>query len=56
MFIMFIARLKASIVDRHRLDTDPDPDFKVDSDPDPNGHQNDADPHADPSNFTHVGK
>jgi hypothetical protein len=29
----------------------------VDPDPDPDWHQNDADPHADPTpSFTHVGK
>jgi hypothetical protein len=44
LFIMFIPRLKASVVDRHRFDSDPDPDFQVDADPDPDGHQNDADP------------
>jgi hypothetical protein len=48
---MFIPRHKASVVDRHRFDTDPDPDFQVDADPDPDGHQNDADLHADPSKF-----
>jgi hypothetical protein len=30
---------------------DPDPDFQVDADPDSDGHQNGADPHADPSKF-----
>jgi hypothetical protein len=46
---MFIPRLKVSVVDWHRFDSDPDPDFQVDADPDPDGHQNDADPYADPS-------
>jgi hypothetical protein len=49
------------VVDRHRFDADPDtvPNFQVDAgpDPDPNWHQNDADPHADPTpSFTHVEK
>ncbi len=57
LFIMFIPRLKASVMDRHRFDTDPDPDFQVGADPDPDGHQNAAEPHADPSpSFTHVRK
>ncbi len=37
----------------------PDPNFHVDADPDadPDWHQNNADPHADPTkSFTHVGK
>ncbi len=42
----------------HRFDddTDQDPIFHVDgdTDPDPDWHQNDADPHADPS--SHVGQ
>ncbi len=36
-----------------------DPNFDVDADPypDPDWHQNDGDPHADPtSSFIHVGK
>jgi hypothetical protein len=38
-----------SVVDQHRVDADPDPD--------PDWHQNDADPHADPTlSSTHVGK
>jgi hypothetical protein len=46
-------------VDRHRFDAypDPDPNFHGDADPDPDPdpdwHQNDAEPHADP---TLVGK
>jgi hypothetical protein len=38
-------------VDRNRVDANPDPDFYVDADPDPDRdwHQNDADPHADPT-------
>ncbi len=46
-------------MDRHRFDADldPDPSFLIDVDPDPDWHQNDADPHADPTpSFTHVGK
>jgi hypothetical protein len=45
-----------SVVDRnrHRLirfDADPNPNFHfgADPDPDPDWHQNDADPHADPT-------
>jgi hypothetical protein len=47
------------VVDRHRFDAylDPDPNFHGDADPDPDPdpdwHQNDAEPHADP---TLVGK
>jgi hypothetical protein len=38
-------------------DSDTDPNFQVDADPDTDWHQNDADPHADPTpSFTHVGK
>ncbi len=33
----------------HRFDADPDPNFPVDADPDPDWHQNNADPHADPT-------
>jgi hypothetical protein len=47
---MFIPRLKASVVVRHRFESF-DTDLQVDADPDPDGHQNDADPHADPSKF-----
>ncbi len=48
-------------VDRHRFNADPDPNFHVDADPDqdpdPVRHQNNTDPHADPTpSFTHVGK
>jgi hypothetical protein len=33
------------------------PNFDVDADPDPDWHQNDGDPHADPTPcFIHVGK
>ncbi len=35
-------------MDRHRLDTDPDPKPNFHSDADPDWHKNDADPHADP--------
>ncbi len=39
------------------FDADPDPNFHVDADPDPDRHQNNADPHADPTpSFTYVGK
>jgi hypothetical protein len=56
-----ISGISASGVGRHRFDADPDPNFHVDvdpdPDPDPDWHQNDADPHADPSlSVTHVGK
>jgi len=39
------------VVDRHRVDALPDPDFHFDAHPDPDtdGHQNDADPHVDPT-------
>jgi hypothetical protein len=50
-------------VDRHRFNADPDsdPNFHLDADPDqdpdPVRHQNNTDPHADPTpSFTHVGK
>jgi hypothetical protein len=40
-------------VDRHRFDADPDPNFHFDDNPVtdtyPDWHQNDADPHADPT-------
>jgi hypothetical protein len=50
-----------SVVDRHRFDADPGPNFHVDADPDPDPdpdwHQYDAYPHADPTpSFTHIGK
>jgi hypothetical protein len=50
-----------SVVDRHRFDTDPEPNFHVDADPDqdsdPDWHQYDADSHADPTpSFTHYVK
>ncbi len=42
-----------SVVDRHRVDADPDPNFLVDADPGPDldWHQNYADPIP---SFTHV--
>ncbi len=50
-------------MDRYRCDAEPDTNFYVDADQDrdpdadPDWHQNDADPHADPTlSFTHVGK
>jgi len=44
-------------VDRHRLDTRPDPNFYVDAVPDPDWNQNNAYPHADPTkSLTHVEK
>jgi hypothetical protein len=48
----------SSVVDQHRFDADlnPDPKFHIDADPDPDSdlHQNDAEPHADPTLiFTH---
>jgi hypothetical protein len=48
-------------VDRHRFDAESDPKttFHFDADPDldPDWHQNNADPHADPTpSFAHVGK
>jgi hypothetical protein len=48
-----------SVVDRHRNDGEPDPNFRVDADldPDPDCHQNNADPHSkSTTSFTHVGK
>jgi hypothetical protein len=50
-----------SVVDRHRFDADPDQNFHFGADPfpdpDSDWHQNDADPHADPTpSFTHAGK
>jgi hypothetical protein len=50
--------LEDSVLDRHRSDADPEPNFYFDADPnpDPEWQQNDADPHADPTpSFTHVG-
>jgi hypothetical protein len=47
----------ASAVDRHIFDADPDPNFNIDADPDPDPdwHQNNADPHTDPTlSFTHI--
>jgi hypothetical protein len=40
---------KSSGVYWHRFDYDPDPNFHVDADPDQDWHQNDADPHTDPT-------
>ncbi len=39
------------VVNRHRFDADPDldPNLYVNADPDPNWHQNEADPHAYPT-------
>jgi hypothetical protein len=52
---------RCGVVDRHRFDADPDPNFLADADPDldpdQDWHQNDADPHANPTPcFTHVEK
>ncbi len=47
----FTLRSYTSVVDRHRFDADPDPNFHVDADPDLDWHHNDADP--TPS-FRHV--
>jgi hypothetical protein len=45
-----------NIVDQHRL-CGPDPNFHVEAVPDPDWHQNDADPHADPTpSLINVGK
>jgi hypothetical protein len=43
--------LWVSLLDRHRVDADPDPtfDFDVNLDLNPERHQNDADPHSGPS-------
>jgi hypothetical protein len=47
--------LIGSVVDQHRFDANPDPNFYVDADP--NWHQNNADSHVDPTQgVTHVGK
>ncbi len=48
-------------MDRHRVDADPDHIFHFGADPypdpDSDWHQNDADPHADPTqSFTHAEK
>ncbi len=47
-------------MDRHRVDSDPDPNFHVDADPDPetDWHQNDADDsNVDPARkFLQAGK
>jgi hypothetical protein len=46
----YIIVVLCSVVDQH-------PNFHVDSDPDPDWHQNNADPHADPTtSLTHVEK
>jgi hypothetical protein len=48
-------RKEPSVVDRHRFDADPDHNFQVDVDQYPNrypdSHQNDDDPHANPTKF-----
>jgi hypothetical protein len=44
---------KGSVVDRHRVDADPDPTFHFYADPDPDWHQNNADPNADPNPSFH---
>jgi hypothetical protein len=51
----------SSVLVRHRFDADSDRDptlyFDADPNPDPDWHQNNADPHADPtSSYTHVEK
>jgi hypothetical protein len=48
-------QLSSSVVDRHYINADPDPNFHVDADqdPDPGWHQNYVDPTL---SFTHVGK
>jgi hypothetical protein len=49
----------SSVLDQHRFDAVPDLNFDVDADPDPDPdwHQNDADPHSDPTpSFIYVGK
>ncbi len=49
-------RSKTSTVDWYCVDSDPDPNLYVDADPDPDPdwHQNNADPHADPSQVSHL--
>jgi hypothetical protein len=50
--------LLVSVGDRHCFDAHPEPDqnFYFDADPDGERHQNDADPHVDPTQrITHVG-
>jgi hypothetical protein len=34
---LFVSLIQGRVVDRHRFDADPDPDFHVDADPDPAG-------------------
>ncbi len=45
--------VNSSVVDRHLFDADPDPNFhfdaELDPDLDPEWHQNNADPHAEPT-------
>ncbi len=41
--------LFTSVVDRHRCDGDPDPNFHSDADPDLDWLKNDANPQADPT-------
>ncbi len=46
-----------SVVDRHRVDADPDPNptFHGDADPDPDWYENNTDTHADHTeSLTHV--
>jgi hypothetical protein len=45
-----------SVVDRHRFDAYPcpDPNFSIDANPDSDWHQNDADPHAHPTQVLHI--
>ncbi len=55
---LFYVPFATSVVDWHRVDADPDPNptfhFDADPVPDPDRHQNDFDPHVDPSQiFTH---
>ncbi len=40
----FPYRTYTSVVNRHRVDADPDPNFHVDADPDLDWHQHDAYP------------
>jgi hypothetical protein len=48
---------KFSIAERVRFDADPVPNFYVDADPDLHRNENDADPHADPTQgFTRQSK
>ncbi len=54
---IYAVTLFSSVVDKQPFYADPDPNFHVDvdPDPDPDWHQNNADPHTDPTpSFTHV--